>query len=179
MLNWLKYRYRKKYISKNLSQRNRDFVSLKGAKQLGIVATIANKEEYLDIFSIFSQLQQMEKNVKMIAYIDEKEVPYYCLQQLTADYFCQKNMNWYGKLMMPQLVDFMNEKFDMLVDFTHRFYTPIQTVLSLSKSRMIVGGNSTQKELYDLFIDMNGATDNRQLLENIVIYTSKLTGKIL
>ena len=177
MLTFLKNRYRDKYISANRSKADKQFVSLRETKLVGILTTIATKEEYLDVFSIFSQMQQMDKTVKMVAYIDDKEVPYYCLQQLTADYFCQKDVNWYGKLMMPQVVDFVNTEFDMLIDFTHRFYMPVNTILALSKSKMIVGGNSTQKERYDLFIDMNKTTENNwQLLENIDIYTLKLTG---
>ena len=178
MLRWLKYRYRNKYILENHSKGDKQLISLQKAKHVGIVAAIANEEEYIDVFSVFSQIQQMEKSVKMVAYIDEKEVPYYCLQQLTADYFCQKDVNWYGKLMMPQVIDFVNTEFDMLIDFTHRFYTPIHTLLTLSKSRLIVGGNNTQKEQYDLFIDMNDETGHQKLLENIIIYTSKLTGKL-
>lgn len=177
MLNWIKDRYRNKYISKNQSKTNKQFVSLKEAKQVGLLATIANEEEYIYIFSIFSKIQQMEKTVRMVAYIDEKEVPYYCLQQLTADYFCQKDMNWYGKLTVPQIIDFINTEFDMLIDFTDRFYMPINTILALSKSRMITGGNNSQKERYDLFIDTNGTTDKRQLFENINVYTLKLKGR--
>ena len=177
MFNRLRNRYREKYIFENRLKGNKQFVSLKETKHIGILAVIANEEDYIHIFSIFSQLQQMEKTVKMVAYIDEKEVPYYCLPQLTADYFCRKNMNWYGKLTMPQVVDFMNTEFDMLIDFTHQFYMPIHTILTLSKSKMIVGGNSTQKEQYDLFIDMDEEISHEKLLENIIIYTSKLRGK--
>jgi len=178
MLTWLKSRYRNKYITANRTKSDRQIVSLEETKQIGILTAIANKEEYLDIFSIFSQLQQMNKTVKMVAYIDEKEVPYYCLQQLAADYFCQKDMNWYGKLMMPQVIDFVNFEFDILIDFSQQFYIPIQTILSMSKSQMLIGRNSALKEQYDLFIDMNENTDNQYFLKNIAIYTSKLTGKI-
>ena len=94
MLDWIKNRYRNRYISANQFKTNKHFVSLNEAKQIGILTAITSKEEYLDVFSIFSHIQQMGKTVKMVAYIDEKEVPYYCLQQLTADYFCQKDINW-------------------------------------------------------------------------------------
>ena len=177
MFNWLKNGFRNRYISVNQNERDKFFVSLKEAKHVGILATIASEKEYIDIFSIFSQIQQTDKVVKMVAYIDSKEVPYYCLQQLTADYFCQKNMNWYGKLMMQQVIDFVNTEFDILIDFTHQFYTPIDTILALSKSKMIAGGNNTQKVHYDFFMDMNEITENRKLIENIDIYTLKLIGK--
>jgi hypothetical protein len=177
MFNNIKNRYRDRYILKNCSRGNKQFISLKEAKHIGILTSIANKEEYIDILSIFSQIQQMEKTVKMVAYIDEKQVPYYCLQQLTVDCFCRKDMNWYGKLIMHQVIDFMNTEFDMLIDFTHQFYAPIHTILTLSKSLMITGGNNTQKEQYDLFIDIDEKMNYQKLLENIIIYTSKLTGK--
>lgn len=112
----------------------------------------------------------------MVAYIDDKAVPYFCLEQLTADYFCRKDLNWYGKPVMVQVNDFMAMDFDLLIDFTDDFYLPVYTILQLSKAKMITGANNHYRELYDLFIDGNGI-NKRTLLDNINTYSHQLTGE--
>lgn len=176
MLNRIKRSLLTKYISGNVSDRKKQLISLQRAKSIGIIASISDEESYRNIFSLFSLLQNGNKSVRMVAYIDDKTVPYFCLEQLTADYFCRKDLNWYGKPVMVQVNDFMAMDFDLLIDFTDDFYLPVYTILQLSKAKMITGANHHYRELYDLFIDGNGI-NKRTLLDNINTYSHQLTGE--
>lgn len=174
MFEFIKRYALKKHLSEHKVTRDRKVVSLRNAKNIGIVVEITDEDSYKEIFAVFSKLQTISK-VQMVGYIDEKMVPFYCLDQLAADYFCKKDLNWYGKPEMVQVSDFINTDYDILIDFTRRDLAPIQYMLILSKAQFIVGGNKENQEFYDLIIE--GTDSHKKLLENIYVYTQKLIGE--
>ncbi|MDL2296879.1 hypothetical protein LJC68_05385 [Bacteroidales bacterium OttesenSCG-928-B11] len=177
MIGWLKNKFLSKYISEKKQRRVRAITSLAKAKTVGLLCHIESEAAYQNIFSIFTKLQQHNKNVRLVAFIKEKEVPFYCLQQLTADYFCLKDLNWYGKPNMVQVNDFIDIEFDILIDFTtEKNLLPVQLILQLSQARLITGANYNHEKLYDLFID-DKMTNNKALIDNIDLYTRKLIGE--
>lgn len=177
MINWIKNRWLSNYIAETKKERTRSVTSLSKAKSIGFLCTIDSEEAYRNIFSIFTNFQQNNKNVRLVAFIKEKTVPFYCLQQLTADYFCLKDLNWYGKPAMVQVNDFMEIDFDILIDFTQApDLLPIQLILQLSQAKLIVGANPAHKEMYDLFIN-DEMVNNKTLIDNIDLYSRKLIGE--
>lgn len=175
MLLSIKKFFLKKYLSENKPNRQIRMVNLPNAKTIGLLCEITDEDSYKDIYRVFSHLQEQGHQVKLIGYINEKEVPFYCLPQLTADYFCQKHLNWYGLPNMEQVRDSLKTQYDMLVDFNCRYHAAIETFLSLSHARFIVGRASCYQQQYDLFIDAEKCS-NAQYLETVGIYTQKLTG---
>ena len=176
MLNWLKKKLLNKYIADKKGIRSKKITSLQQTVSIGIICTIDSEDAYKDIFSIFSALQQNNKTVRLVGYIDSKAVPFYCLTQLTADYFCQKDLNWYGKPTVVQVYDFMDMDFDMLIDFSHGQYSPLQLICQLSKAKFITGSNPYHTDLYDLHIS-GDVMDNRSLLNTIDKYSRNLIGE--
>lgn len=177
MINWIKNRWLSNHIAKSKKERYRSITSLSKAKTIGFLCTIDSEEEYKSILSIFTQLQQENKNVRLVAFTNEKAVPFYCHEQLTADYFCLKDLNWFGKPTMVQVNDFMEIDFDMLIDFSQRpGLSPVQLILQLSQAKLIIGANPAHKEMYDLFIN-DEMVNNKTLIDNIDLYSRKLIGE--
>ena len=112
-----------------------------------------------------------------MGYIDEKRVPYYCLQQLSADYFSKKEVNWCGKPSFVQLQDFINKEFDILIDFSRNDLPPLRYVLSTTSAKLLIGANEYAQNLYDIFIKDENKMDHLKLLKTIHDYLLKLTGK--
>lgn len=175
MFDFIKNYALKKHLAANMVVRDRQLVSLKNAKSIGMVCEITDEESYKDVFAVFSKLQSISK-VQMVGYINENEVPFYCLEQLAADYFCRKDLNWYGKPNMVQVDDFVNTDFDILLDFTKSSLAPIHYMLTLTHSTFVAGGNLANKDYYDLLIE-GKELSNMKLLENIYVYTQKLKGE--
>lgn len=175
MFSKTKNYFLKKYISDNKPQRNVQLVDLNHAKSIAMLCEITNEDSYKNIFQIFTKLQNSGRQVKLIGYVNDTAVPFYCLPQLSADYFCNKNLNWFGMPNLIQLQDFLKVEYDMLIDFNTNLYQPIQALLALSKSRFIVGRQDGSRNHYDLFIN-DDKTDNNKFLESIHNYTLKLTG---
>ena len=103
-------------------------------------------------------------------------MPYYCLPQLSADYFSKKELNWCGKPDFAQLNDFLDKDFDMIVDFSRNNLPPIHYILSTSKAKLLVGANEYMQDLYDVFIKDEDNLDYLKLLKIIRNYLLKLTG---
>ena len=175
MFSKIKNYFLQKHLAENKKNRQRNLLALSRAKSIGIVCEITDENSYKDIFRLFNNLQNDGHVVKMIGYIDEKEVPFFCLQQLSADYFCNKHLNWYGNPTMVQVQDFINKDFDVLIDFNYRFHGPVKAILAQSNAKFIIGRERTNSTLYDLFIDKS-PKDNQTYLKEIFTYTQMLTG---
>ncbi len=171
----IKKHFLQKYLSSNKKFRERKILSLNDARNIGILCEITDEDSYKSIFHIFSKLQENGRQVKLIGYINDKEVPFYCLQQLAADYFCNKNLNWFGNPNMVQVQDFMDTEFDMLIDFNYEFHPATMAILAQSRAKFIIGREAGNKEFYDLHMDTQQKEDLRYLKE-IYTYTQMLTG---
>jgi hypothetical protein len=156
--------------------REKKIVSLEQTRTLGIICQITDEESYKEIHDLFSKLHSAKRTIRLMAYIDRKETPYYCLPQLTADYFSRKNLNWYGKPHFAQLNDFTDKDFDILIDFSRSNLAPLRYILTTSKAKLIVGANEYAQDLYDVFINDEANLDNLNLLKTIHNYLLKLTG---
>lgn len=167
----------KKYISENKKVREPQILALRNAKRIGILCNITTEDTYKDIYAVFSKLQTTQRSVWMMGYIDDKAVPFYCLQQLSADYFCNKDLNWYGKPEKGQIKDFVNMEFDMLIDFSHDVFDPLRLIMAITPAKLIVGSEKRNTEYYDLLIQSEEPLSNMELLHNIDKYTLKLAGE--
>ena len=171
----IKKYFLKKHIAENKKVRQKLLLPLSQAKSIGILCEITDEDSYKSIFRIFSSLQMEGHNVKMIGYINEKEVPFYCLQQLSADYFSNKHLTWYGEPNMVQVQDFIKKDFDILIDLNTRCYVPVHAILAQSNAKFIIGREPKNSALYDLFIEKS-PKDNAAYLKEIYTYTQMLTG---
>lgn len=177
MFESIKSFFLKRYLANNKIVREKTLISLQQAKNIGLMCEITNEASYKEYFAIFSAIQKANRNMWLLGYIDDKIVPFYCLEQLTVDFFCNKDLNWYGKPQKIQVLDYEKKAFDMLIDFTKRPLLPIRSILELSQAKCIVGGNKNHRDSYDLFIGGENDLSSHQLLKNIDIYTQKLTGE--
>lgn len=175
MLAKLKKYILHKKIDARKPNKDREIVSLEKSNDIGILCEITDEDSYKAIFKIFSNLQQDGRNVHLIGYIDEKFVPFYCLQQLSADYFCKKQLNWYGEPHMVQIQDFINRDFDILLDFNYRYHTPIDYIMSTCSAKFIVGSCSDYEHVYDLLLQTENG-NYLQFVKSTALYTKKLSG---
>ncbi len=171
----IKKHFLQKHLSENKKNRQRNILSLAQARSIGIVCEITDENSYKDIFRLFNNLQNGGHDVKLIGYINEKEVPFFCLQQLSADYFCNKHLNWFGNPNMVQVQDFIQKDFDILIDFNFRHNAPVKAILAQSNAKFIIGREKSNSAYYDLFIE-NSPKDNQTYLKEIFTYTQMLTG---
>jgi len=175
MFSKIKNYFLNKYLSGNKPNRKVQLVPLEKAKNIGILCEITDEDSYKSIFSIFTRLQEAGHNVKLMGYVNDKEVPFYCLPQLTADYFSNKHLNWYGLPVMEQIQDALKVEYDVLIDFNYRYHGAIKSFLSLTRSNLIIGRVPEYQECCDLYFNA-ADIDYMNYLKVIRDYTQKLTG---
>ena len=176
MIKLIKKYLLKQCLKNHQAVREKTIISLEQARTMGILCQITDEESYKEVYDLFSKLHSPKRTLWLMGYINQKEVPYYCLQQLSVDYFSNKNLNWYGKPDFPQLHDFIKKDFDILIDFSRNDLLPLRYILTASNAKLIVGANEYVQELYDVFIKDEANIDSLKLLETIHNYLIKLTG---
>jgi hypothetical protein len=176
MLSYLKRLLFNRTLKSHKISREKQIVSLEKTRTIAILCQITDEDSYKEIYELFTKLHSPKRIIRLLGYIDQKEVPYFCLPQLSADYFAKKHLNWYGKPDFPQLKDFINHDFDILIDFSRTNLMPLRYILTASKAKLIVGANEYAQELYDIYIHDESNPDNLNLLKTIHNYLLKLTG---
>jgi len=179
MIKHIKKHLLRRCIEKQELSREKKLISLEKAQTVGIICQITDEDSYKEIFTLFTKLQSHTRTVWLMGYIDEMNVPYYCLPQLSADYFSRKNLNWFGKPDFIQLHDFLNKNFDILLDFSLNDLPPLRYILSTTKAKLLVGANEYAQDLYDVFIKDEKELDALKLLKTFHNYLLKLTGKCI
>jgi hypothetical protein len=157
--------------------REKHIIALEQVRTMGLLCQITDENSYKEIHELFSKLQSHNRNIWLVGYIDKKNTPYFCLPQLSADFFTRKNLNWFGKPHFPQFNDFISKDFDMLIDFSRNDLPPLQYILAVSNAKLIIGANEYRQDLYDIFMDDKTEMDHLKLLKTIYNYLLKLTGK--
>ena len=135
--NIIKKKYLNKFLNTHKVLRKKQIISLDNAKSIGILAEITDENSYKQIYALFTKLQSLEKSVWLMCYINEKAVPYYCLQQLTADYFCKKNLNWFGKPDFVQMKDFLENGNYLAINQKEGSGKPIKEPFILKANELI------------------------------------------
>jgi len=176
MINHIKKRLLNRCLKKHKVAREKRMLSLEQTRSMGILCQITDEESYKEIYDLVSKLQSPKRTTRLMGYINQKEVPYYCLPQLSADYFSNKNLNWFGKPHFVQLDDFINKDFDILIDFSRNDLAQLRYILASSKAKLIIGANEYAQDLYDIYIKDEANLDNLKLLKIIHNYLLKLTG---
>jgi len=177
MISLIKRHLFNRSLKKHKSFREKKIVSLEQVRSMGIICQITDENSYKEMYDLFSKLHSPKRTVWLMGYINESKVPYFCLQQLTADYFSRKQLNWYGKPDFIQLHDFIDKDFDILIDFSRNDLLPLQYILSASKAKLLVGSNNYAREYYDIFIQDEREMNWMRFLKIIHDYLQKFTGK--
>ena len=176
-MNFIKRHFIKKYITDNKPVRDINIVSLQKAKTVGLICNITTEDTYKEIYAVFSNLHNANRAVWLMGYINDKEVPFYCLPQFTAEFFCNKDLNWYGRLEKPLTKEFAEKDFDILIDFSHEPFDAIRLIMSISRAHFIVGAQKDNAPYYDLLINSEEELSHADLLKHVETYTKKLSGE--
>lgn len=93
----------------------------------------------------------LEQNISVIVHKDKlkKNEVYY---QPT---FCIKHLNWKTEINHAELIDFMNQKFDLLINYYDVEKAILLKVTNNSKAQFKVGFSSVDKRLNHLMITTN------------------------
>ncbi|MCD4773147.1 MAG: hypothetical protein K8R41_07195 [Bacteroidales bacterium] len=159
-------------------KRIRKLVNLHDAKEIGVLFIVNDKAEYNKVSKFINLLQNENKNVKALAFVKSKNLKEQIMPKLSYDLFTSKNLNWFKKPLGVFVKDFIEKKFDILINLDYTDCFPIQYLLALSHAKLKVGIDDTKSADYlDIMIKTKLGSDLDLFTNEVVHYLSILKNK--
>ncbi len=114
----------------------------------------------------------LEKDIKIIAYRDKLKKN----EVYSKPTFGSKHLNWKGEITNPEVNDFINEKFDLLISYYDVEKAILLTITHHSKAQFKIGFSSIDKRLNHLMINTN-AENHKVFIHELFRYL-KILNKI-
>ena len=153
------------FVKKLLKNRLRNVKTTAFANAMQTVGLLIDKSHFSEKEALIKALTAngiSEKNLKIIVYSDKfrkKEVSAYPA-------FGPKHLNWNAKITDSAVNDFINEKFDLLINYYDIEKAILLVITRNSKAHFKVGFSAIDKRLNHLIIDTK--------VENHEIFTHEL-----
>lgn len=150
-------------------------INIKQAKSIGIVY-LASDEETNDLVKRYVKyLKDYKMKIQTLGYYVEKELPYDVNTKLEFDFITKKDLNIRLEPKCPMADNFVNEKFDLLIDVSIKENEVIRYLVHHSVASFKVGAaNLPYSNLFDLTIVLKPEEGVRQLMKNIDKYLHEL-----
>jgi len=146
-------------------------INIKNAKTVGIVYRGDNEEAKELVERYVKFLKDYNAKCKTLGYYDADELPRYVTPKLEFDYFVKKDLNWKLESETPEVVNFIQTKFDILIDTTVVEDEVIRFVVKESKASFKVGGAGLKDASdLDFTINLQEGEGVRQLMKGLDNY---------
>ncbi len=158
-------------------KRNPAFINLEEAKNIAIISNIDSIEKYKIISNFIKWLRSKNKDVFVIAFVENEEFKSFFEKEKSILFFNKKNITWYGKPRNIKYQDFIEKEFDLLIDTSlHQFIT-FHYLVAMSKARLKVGKYCEKYAYYDFMIDVGNNNDFKFFIDQIKHYLCDLNKK--
>lgn len=123
------------------------------ARSFGLLFDADKPEDYDLVKKYIKYLRDSKKKAHAIGFFDLKTLPQIEYSKLDYDFFTRKDLNWWGKPSGPFIKNFLDEEWDVLINFSLEDSFPLKYLAALSKAKMKIGPHTDSNEkLYDLMI---------------------------
>jgi hypothetical protein len=145
--------------------RKRTIMNIDSAGSIGIIYCGDNPDDVELIKNYVQTLRNMGKQVKSLGFIHVKQLPLGLNGSMMHQYFALKELSWYFKPSSQFINNFVNDEFDILMDFGIPSQLPILFISSMSKAKCKVG---RYLEKYVDFYDVMIEADETKNLDYVV-----------
>ena len=151
--------------------RKKEFHNLESAKSIGIIFDTLDDKNHSIVKKFSDDLSKKGYKVKTVGWINAKELPDFGVAQKIL-FYTNKDVNWSGKPIIPELTEFVDQKFDLLFVLTDADHLSIQYLTKLSMASCKVGSYSENCEHLDLMIDQSKNKSIQNLIDESLNYLS-------
>ncbi len=144
----IKYDLRK---SLKVRRRSPGFFNFNTAKTVGILYTY-DPETDKAVEALMAFVSKNYISSRAIGYYPDKKMPENLSSSPLRQYFCKVDVNWYGKCISPEAVNFTEQEFDILIDFNLADHPVMHYLAELSMARMKVGRRAYTGNPYDFIL---------------------------
>lgn len=159
-------------LKKDVKPLNRNLkpVNLSNARTVGLLFLINDRNNYEQVHKFTQYLHEQHKNVKVIAYLNEKNAPSYYTPNITFEILTKKNISFFGIPKREKINTFVTSEFDMLIDLTEAEILPLRYIAALSKARFKVGRGEKNASIYDFMFNLKASASLNDYISTIKSY---------
>jgi hypothetical protein len=153
-------------------KRSAFFSNINLIKTIGIVWDSSNPEEFTFLSAFYQKLQERNIDVKVIGYYPDKILPdkYTAIRYLSC--LNREEVNFFYIPVTNEALEFIEFRFDILIDINFKKVLPLHYISSLSMARLKIGlyGGDEISTPYDLMMDMQRPVNIENYLNEIIFY---------
>ena len=148
-------------------ERKPEIVSFDEAVKIGILYEATDERNSDSVKSYVKIIRSVyKKDVLAMGYVDKKETHKSQYAQFGLDFFTRKDLNFRMIPVNPIVNNFIDEKFDILINLNSGKCFPLRYISAMSKARFRVGRYSSSNTVYfDLMIKLKGDPPIRTVIE--------------
>ncbi len=151
--------------------RNKQFVKLGDAKNIGILFEAADTQAFETVKKFIQKLKEYTGNVHAIGYIDEKLSPNYSYIKTDIDLFNKKELQQFYRPQSPYIKTFTEDEKDLLIEINFNQKIPLRYIAAASKAKCKVGMHIPDNEaLHDVLIAVGTQQSMDFYLQQIIKY---------
>jgi hypothetical protein len=169
MIKNIKNLFHRYFLKKELKFHSidRNVINLDTAKEIGIIFYAKTPDDTNVINHFASYLKEQKKKVNILAFYNSKKTAI----NFNFPYFNKKDINWHFEPVSQNVNEFIQKKFDILINLVVGDCPPLEYVSALSNAHFRVGKYENNK-MYcaDMLIDIKGNSDINYLVEQVKRY---------
>ncbi len=151
-------------------RRKRQVFNLKTARDIGILFDATNQENFDIIHDFYQNLKKNNIQVRVLGFINEKDVPGYYLFKTDFIFFSRKTMNWLNIPVRDEVVKFIKYPFDILIDLTMNDHFIFDYITGSSPARFKVGRYRKKHVFPDMMIKLDDSLNLEDFVELVTNY---------
>ncbi|MBL4560881.1 MAG: hypothetical protein JKX79_07830 [Labilibaculum sp.] len=157
----------------NKNPRKKEFHNLESAKNIGILFDTLQEKNHSVVKKFAENLQQKGCKVQTVGWVNATELPNFGVAQKIV-FYTNKDIKWSGEPIIPELVEFINQKFDLLFVLTDSDHLSIKYLSKVSLASCKVGLLVDNCEHLDLMIDLGKNKSIENLISESLKYLSQI-----
>lgn len=135
------------------NQTERVFVGFEKAQSIGILFDATDLENRTIITQYAEKLSSNNKRVKLLGFFDSKlDDP-----NFTFRYFNQKQLDWAGRPQGENVLDFIQQPFDIMLNLDTKSKPQADYISAQSRAHFRIGPVTENTFCYELMIDISGS----------------------
>jgi hypothetical protein len=152
-------------------RRKPSYSNFNNIKEIGIVWDSSKTEEFHALSKFSQKMHEKNIGVSIIGYFEGKELPdqYTAIRYLSCIRRSEVNFLYYP--VTSEANNFINFKFDVLIDINFNNILPLQVISSLSNACFKVGLLDSQiSSVFDLTMDIKKPVTTEEYLNQVIYY---------
>ncbi|MEZ5006510.1 MAG: hypothetical protein R2753_00015 [Chitinophagales bacterium] len=158
-----------KHIDQSILGRNKpkEACNMQQLQSIGIVLD-GRDQNFVDAVTQYAEQQEKQGiKVTLLSYLPKvnKQI------SLSIPFFTKEDINWYYKPIKESVINFIEQPFDLLLNFCPDKLLPLESIIALSSAKFIIGNGLTHlNSYYDILLKLNNSNAPDSFIENVHHY---------